>query len=32
MGQIGRPNPGFGQAILPENPTDLMPRTLDSRD
>jgi CRP/FNR family cyclic AMP-dependent transcriptional regulator len=31
-GQISRPNPGFGQTLLPENPTDLMPRTLDSRD
>jgi hypothetical protein len=32
MGQISRPNPGFGQALLPENAADIMRRTLDSRD
>jgi hypothetical protein len=32
MGQISRPNPRFGQTLLPQNPADVMPRTLDSRD
>jgi|RhiMetdeSRZDD1v2_1073273.scaffolds.fasta_scaffold783677_2 hypothetical protein len=32
QGQISTPNPGFGQALLPENPAHVMPRTLDSRD
>ena len=31
-GQISRPNPRFGQTLLPQNPADVMPRTLDSRD
>jgi hypothetical protein len=32
MDQVRRPNPGIGQALLPEDTEDFMRRTLDSRD
>src|SRR4029453_14722562 len=32
MDQVRRPNPRLGQALLPEDTTDFMRRTLDSGD